>query len=58
MSETFIANAKTMKAFVDTDLTVMMKMVDTSNAHAPNFIIGSQDFHIEFAKTIIDLKNS
>ena len=26
--------------------------------HAPNFVISSQDFHIEFVKSVIDLKNS
>ena len=25
--------------------------------HAPNFVISSQDFHIEFVKIVTDLKN-
>ena len=29
--DAFFANAKTMKAFVDTDLKMMMKMVDKRN---------------------------
>ena len=46
-----------MKAFVDTDLKLMMKKTDKSNAHAPNLVIRSQDFHIKFLKGVIDLKN-
>ena len=54
MPDAFFTNAKTMKAFVGTDLKLMMKMVDKSNACAPNFVISSQDFHIEFVKSVID----
>ena len=58
MPDTFFANAKTMKAFVDMDLKLMMKMVDKIGTHAPNFIISSQDFHIKFVKSVINLENS
>ena len=30
----------------------------TGATHAPNFIISCQDFHIEFIKSVIDMKNS
>ena len=58
MPDAFFTNAKTMKAFVGTDLKLMMKVVDKSNARAPNFVISSQDFYIKFVKSVIDLKNS
>ena len=35
----------------------MMKMVAKSNA-VPNFVTSSQDFHIEFIKSVINLKTS
>ena len=59
--DAFFANAKTMKAFVDTDLKLVdlrMKMVDKRKTHESDFVISSQDFHIEFVKTVINLKNS
>ena len=43
----FFTSAKTINAFVDTDLLLMMMMVAQS-----------QDFHIKFVKGLIDLENS
>ena len=45
------ASAKTIRAFVHTDLRY-------GTTHAPNFATSSQDFHIEFIKSVIDLKTS
>ena len=51
--DVFFANAKTICVFLDTDSKLMLKIVDASN-----FFTSSQDFHIEFVKSVIDLKNS
>ena len=39
------------------DLQPMMKMV-AKTTHTPNIFTSSQDFHIEFAKSVIDLKKA
>ena len=51
------ANTKTISASLDRDLKLIIKTVDRA-MQTPNFIISSQDFHIESVKSVIDLKNS
>ena len=40
------ASAKAIRAFVDTDLLIVMKMAVKSNTHTPNFVASSQDFQV------------
>ena len=45
------ASNKTISAFADTDLQLMIKMVAKSNAcTSPSFVTNSQNFYIEFVK--------
>ena len=44
--------------FFGVGLPLRMKIVAESNTHAPNFVNSSQDFLIEYVKSVIHLKTS
>ena len=54
--DTSFAFAKATRALVYTGLLLMIRCWPRAT-HAPNFIISHQDFHIEFVKSVIRLKN-
>ena len=56
ISGAFFTSSKTVIALVDTDLQLMKKIDPKSDIHPPNFVTSSQDFHIEFVKSLIDMK--